>query len=141
MKIRFELYEGSMGNVNTILNHLDYDFDGVNDIFEVPASQALKALVPNMDSPYYRMAGPFEDGSFSFDFGSYSTFIRMRELKKVDEIGDVMTLQEFKECVECGGFTDYDGEGYYLDDEDYLCGQIDLLDINDKYNKIVWYNN
>lgn len=83
MRVRFELYEGSMGNnVVNVINHIDYDFDGVNDIFEINASQALKALVPNMDSPYYRMAGPFEDGSFTFDFGSYSTFIRMSEIKE-----------------------------------------------------------
>tara|TARA_R110000772_G_scaffold17946_3_gene50094 strand:+ start:206416 stop:206811 length:396 start_codon:yes stop_codon:yes gene_type:complete len=30
--------------------------------------------------------------------------------------GDVMTLKEFIENVECGGFIDYDGSGYYTKD-------------------------
>ncbi|MBD99755.1 MAG: hypothetical protein CMO34_07940 [Verrucomicrobia bacterium] len=28
-----------------------------------------------------------------------------------DDYGDLMTVSDFKECVECGGFIDYDGHG------------------------------
>ena len=29
----------------------------------------------------------------------------------IGDSGDLMTLKEWKECVECGGFIDYDGHG------------------------------
>lgn len=28
---------------------------------------------------------------------------------------DIIPISDFKSLVECGGFTDYDGTGYYLD--------------------------
>lgn len=34
-------------------------------------------------------------------------------LKKLDSVGDLMTLDEWIGDVECGGFIDYDGWGYY----------------------------
>jgi|688.fasta_scaffold1127259_2 hypothetical protein len=32
---------------------------------------------------------------------------------EIDKWGDVMTLKEFIDCCESGGFIDYDGTGYY----------------------------
>jgi hypothetical protein len=29
------------------------------------------------------------------------------------DYGDHMTLEDFNDCVKCGGFIDYDGTGYY----------------------------
>jgi len=72
----------------------------------------------------------------SFDFSKSSTFqdyedylrptaipvdelgmeIRLIEpykLSKLSEYGDHMTLKEFEEDVDCGGFIDYDGFGRY----------------------------
>ncbi|MNC32716.1 hypothetical protein D3C75_810800 [compost metagenome] len=30
-----------------------------------------------------------------------------------DKYADVMTLKEFSDCVKCGGFIPYDGDGYF----------------------------
>jgi len=35
------------------------------------------------------------------------------KLKKFDGCGDIMPRHEFIECVECGGFIDYDGMGNF----------------------------
>lgn len=32
------------------------------------------------------------------------------------DYGDVMTVDEFKDCCDCGGFIDYDGFGYLVKD-------------------------
>lgn len=37
--------------------------------------------------------------------------------REVPEYADVMTIDEFVECVESGGFIDYDGSGYYMTNE------------------------
>lgn len=34
----------------------------------------------------------------------------------IPKYGDLMTLQDFQEAVDCGMFTDYDGHGYYVKD-------------------------
>ncbi len=35
------------------------------------------------------------------------------------DYGDCMTVVEFLECVQCGGFIDYDGWGYLSDGTNY----------------------
>lgn len=37
---------------------------------------------------------------------------------KPDETDDVMTLAEFRDGIDCGCFTDYDGYGYAAREED-----------------------
>lgn len=32
----------------------------------------------------------------------------------IPDYGDVMTVEEWHNAVECGGFIDYDGYGYYV---------------------------
>lgn len=40
--------------------------------------------------------------------------------EEADDIGDIMTFKEFKDCVESGGFMDYDGDGVYMTDENTM---------------------
>ncbi len=37
----------------------------------------------------------------------------MNNQRPVPAYADLMTYEEFMSCVACGGFTDYDGYGYY----------------------------
>lgn len=59
--------------------------------------------------------------------------------------GSIMTLKDFVECVESGGFIDYDGSGNYYKD-----GKVTDISIYPSYvkmgkyrkdfDKIMWYN-
>lgn len=40
--------------------------------------------------------------------------IQLADERDLYPFGDVMTVEEFKECVDCGGFIDYDGNGYFV---------------------------
>lgn len=58
---------------------------------------------------------------------------------------DIMSLSHFIECVECGGFIDYDGFGCYV--RDGKVSDIEIYPSDLKHNSIrkdfdtiVWYN-
>jgi hypothetical protein len=63
----------------------------------------------------------------------------------IPDYADVMTMDEFIENVETGGFIDYDGHGYYATKtnhtskvvvpSDVTCGRIDL-----RYSHVAWFN-
>ena len=64
---------------------------------------------------------------------------------KVPEFGDLMTLQHFIECVECGGFINSDGYGTYvkngrLTNISILPSDIRYGTIRREFTEIVWYN-
>jgi hypothetical protein len=62
-----------------------------------------------------------------------------------DEIGNLFTFEEFKGCVDSGGFIDYDGFGYYSTDteqsnitiypSDFAKGQV-----RTDFTHVKWYN-
>lgn len=80
MKIRFEHYVGSVDNVNTVLATMDYDFD-IENLLDAPVINAIHGF--GIQPQYYcRFIGPFEDGSFSVDYGSYNQFVRYYEIKE-----------------------------------------------------------
>ena len=66
------------------------------------------------------------------------------------EIGDhLMTMEEWLECVDCGGFIDYDGYGYLSDGKlkypDHQIWPSDVERLGDKFNPkqfthVVWFN-
>lgn len=69
------------------------------------------------------------------------------EVKKLFPIGEVMTINEFINCVECGGFIPYDGYGYYFDakkktetKEEVSFDVETLLKKAGKYKHVIWYN-
>lgn len=64
----------------------------------------------------------------------------------LDDFGDLMTMNDFIECCEDGGFIDYDGSGYYAS-ETKLNGSITVYPsmvrkgtIDKRYTHIMWYN-
>jgi hypothetical protein len=59
--------------------------------------------------------------------------------------GTVMSMQEFIECVESGGFIDYDGFGHYVKDgkeSNIVIYPSDVLlkKIRTDFDTIIWYN-
>lgn len=73
-------------------------------------------------------------------------------MKKIpeDHYGDLMTLEEFVGCCECGGFINYDGFGVFATEDEMSDIQVVPTDItvekiheNGKFSKfthVVWYN-
>lgn len=59
---------------------------------------------------------------------------------------EVMTVQEFEECVINGLFIDYDGSGYYSDgkmifrDKPAIPSQIYKNGIDKSFSHVVWFN-
>ena len=67
------------------------------------------------------------------------------KLDELPEYGDVMSLEDFKENVEAGWFSDYDGFGrYVLDgketDIDIYPSDIMEGNIREEFDTIIWYN-
>jgi len=74
---------------------------------------------------------------------SYDDIIIIHPLTELDR-ECLMPIDEFIECVDCGGITDYDGSGKYSDGV-YVYDNVDFwetqLQIAKKYYKYVcWYN-
>jgi len=60
-----------------------------------------------------------------------------------DDCGDLMTVAEFIENCECGGFTDYDGFGYPVKDgktASFVVKPSQREDIPADATHIIWYN-
>lgn len=65
--------------------------------------------------------------------------------KPIPEYGDKMTLQEFKDCVDMGLFTNYDGTGYYasrtlMSNKTVDCSQIYKGKIDNTFTHVIWFN-
>ena len=56
------------------------------------------------------------------------------------DYGDLFSMKNFSKRVDNGGFSDYDGHGYYADKK-YQYHQILTVDSLDKrYSHVIWYN-
>ena len=67
------------------------------------------------------------------------------EFDDLPDYGDVMTLKHWLECVDCGGFIDYDGHGNYVRDGKKSNITIHPSDvrhdsIRDDFDTIIWFN-
>lgn len=71
---------------------------------------------------------------------------RGKDLKArpIPDYGHLMPVKEFVECVEGGGFIDYDGHGYYSDGK-MMFEAVVPSDVKGKkpkegYTHVVWFN-
>ena len=64
------------------------------------------------------------------------------ELCDIPDYGDRMPLKEFLECVECGGFIDYDGSGNYIFENKMTNISIHPSDKKHRteFTEIIWFN-
>lgn len=80
-----------------------------------------------------------------------ATFVRRVTWKPLPDYGDLMTLEEFTENVRDGGFTDYDGTGYYASEHLESNVEVDLHRAGEewdpepapssrKFTHVMWYN-
>jgi hypothetical protein len=67
------------------------------------------------------------------------------KLSVLPDYGDVMSLVHFIECVDDGGFIDYDGHGRYVKDgqeTDILIypSDVEHKSIRKEFDTIIWFN-
>jgi hypothetical protein len=67
------------------------------------------------------------------------------KLSALSDFGDVMSLKQFIDCVNAGGFIDYDGYGYYVKDNQetniiIYPSDIKYKAIRKEFDTIVWFN-
>lgn len=79
------------------------------------------------------------------NLGRELRLIKPYELQELSDYGDVMSIEHFTECVNEGGFIDYDGFGYYV--KDGKESDIEIYPSDVKHNKvrkdfdtIIWFN-
>lgn len=74
-------------------------------------------------------------------------YAHMINLWSIDGYGDIYSFDDFSDCVECGGFIDYDGQGIFIDNNTgerlkaVRCN-VDWLKKNKPENSdyIMWFN-
>lgn len=67
------------------------------------------------------------------------------DMEPIPDYGDLMTLEEFIDSCECGGFIDYDGDGYYSTGTEMSTLEISPSDVIAKkfrkdFTHVVWFN-
>ena len=67
------------------------------------------------------------------------------KLEPIPEYGDFMPVEEFAECVECGGFMDYDGYGCYATSTQMTNitthpSKIKKFGLDKRFAHVVWFN-
>ncbi len=69
------------------------------------------------------------------------------EWADLPKYGDLMRIEDWIECVEDGGFIDYDGSGTYSDGERMSNKTVHPSDVNadqliknEEFTRIVWFN-
>ena len=76
--------------------------------------------------------------------------MKVEDKEPIPSYGDLMTIEEFKDTVDCGGFIDYDGYGHFAT-EDHTMGitkvypsevKEDFLEMcrEHKITHICWFN-
>jgi len=71
--------------------------------------------------------------------------LRTPVMEELPDYAHLMTMKDFVECCECGGFIDYDGSGNYSDGDMQANIGISPSDVTaGKYRKdfshVAWYN-
>ena len=79
------------------------------------------------------------------DYGRRLRFIKSYKLNELPDFGNVMSLDDFIAHVECGGFIDSDGFGYYVKDGKESDIEIYPSDVLHKmlradFDTIIWFN-
>ena len=70
---------------------------------------------------------------------------------KIPDYGDIMTVEEFEECVESGAFIDYDGHGYFCNPETNVrdcswkvfpstIGTLAYKTQRSQWSHVIWFN-
>jgi hypothetical protein len=67
------------------------------------------------------------------------------EFEELSDYGDVMSLEHWLECVNCGGFIDYDGHGRYVRDGkesniEIYPSDVEHNSIRKDFDTIIWFN-
>jgi len=120
------------------------------ELEELDSQLDEKSAVIERDWNFQR---PFEEYEKAYAHINRAAGIISREVKlrkkpnmtPLDKDGNLMTLEEFKECCRGGGFIDYDGFGYYsteTEESDITIKPSDITSGNYRkdFTHINWYN-
>jgi hypothetical protein len=132
------------------------DYNRLIDIMKRKAD--LVAELREHDFPSDEKLGPYmallEENTRGYENGIryiQALLDRMRSLTKKPELephndrGELMTIEDWKECCERGGFIDYDGHGRFATAEGFtkipVCpSERDYFELPSWATHIVWYN-
>ena len=67
------------------------------------------------------------------------------EFDELSDFGDLMSLEDWLECVRCGGFIDYDGHGRYVRDGkesniEVYPSDVSHDSIRKDFDSVIWFN-
>lgn len=133
-KNKQQLASMSYEEIQSYMDEIEPAIDkAINDSYSAPTVQGHMSIAAEVGRPF-NLALKFKKLKQT-DF----------ELESHDNIGDLMTFEEFKENVECGGFIDYDGFGYYATSDkqsDIIISPSDIkAEIHrDDFTHVKWYN-
>jgi hypothetical protein len=77
-----------------------------------------------------------------FDYNGLGKELKMEPLP---DYGDLMTLGDWLDCVESGGFIDYDGLGRYATDKEMsniyvVPSDVEKGKVDKSWSHVVWFN-
>jgi hypothetical protein len=66
-------------------------------------------------------------------------------IKPIPRYGHIFTMEDFLDCVNCGGFIDYDGFGYYATknvciEKPIYPSDVKAGDFDASFSHIIWFN-
>jgi hypothetical protein len=106
--------------------------------------KVFKNLPPDLSwTEFENMLKPASEKSM--DISRRIRMIKEPKFENIPDYGDVMSLKNFIENVECGGFIDYDGSGNYVRDGKMSDISIEPSDVDNNsvrkdFDTIVWFN-
>jgi hypothetical protein len=108
------------------------------------SENTMSNFPPGMDHNEFLKAA--ENVSKEVDeLGRKYRMIKPYKLTPIDGINDIMSLEEFIQCCNDGGFIDYDGYGRYMEDgmeTDITIYPSDVKhnSIRTEFKEIIWFN-
>jgi len=106
--------------------------------------EALRKAPPGMN-PQQFFAYAEKAGNEMEYLSRQVRMIQPFEMEPIPSYGDVMSLEDFKEDVKAGNFTDDDGSGNYargnqMSDVSIYPSDVDEDMVRNDFDKVVWFN-
>jgi hypothetical protein len=142
--MKYRLKDLTFGDHSKFMEFIDNELEQLsNKIDEKRNEFVWDDKNPNLMKDFQKVA--------SKQVKKYSKLSNLKRLHKkptYDELpdyGDVMSLEEFVECCNCGGFIDYDGSGNYvkdgkISDISIYPSDVTKYKIREDFDTIIWFN-
>lgn len=142
-----------MNNINKLRDELEVkqkEFDEISSKCYTEASNLLMSGDKSLSFRSIELKIKEQSGDLLDEISEIS--FKLKKMEKIEytdipKYGDLMTLEEFIDNVECGGFIDYDGWGKYATSDKMSNKTIrpsnvksNRLLTNDEFTHVVWFN-